>query len=124
MTDSKERNSEPQETEQKTEVLLDEFLKQQNVGIAHVGLQSEGSVGFGFLVARNEDEARHVARAAQPGETGYAVSALKPDDEVQAEVGNGGEGMPRIYGLRREHGVDLVTEIGQQETPLLFLSSS
>ena len=35
-------------------MLADEFLKQQNVGVAHVGLQAEGGVGFGLLVARNE----------------------------------------------------------------------
>ena len=101
-------------------MFLDEFLKQQDVRVAHAGLQTERSVGLGLLVARNENEARHVAGAAQSRKAGNAVPALKPDDEVQTEIGNGGKRMAGIYGLRREHGIDLVSEIGQKKTPLLF----
>ena len=114
--------------EEQAQILGHEVFQQHDVVTAHVGVEAQGGVGLGLLVARDEDEAREVVGALQAGEPGDAVTAearfvvavAQLDDEIEAGGGDGGEGVPRVDGLGREHGIDLVAEIAVQEAALLF----
>ncbi len=106
--------------EEQLKILGHEVFQQQDVITAHVGIEAQGGVGLGLLVARDEDEAREVVGTLQAHEARLPVAVAQLDDEIEAGGGDGGEGVPGVDGLGREHGVDLVAEIAVQETALLF----
>jgi len=106
--------------EEQLQVLGHEVFQQHDVVTAHVGVEAQGGVGLGLLVARDEDEAREVVGALEAHEARFVVAVAQLDDEIEAGGGDGGEGVPRVDGLGREHGIDLVAEIAVQEAALLF----
>ena len=106
--------------EEQVQILGHEVFQQHDVVTAHVGVEAQGGVGLGLLVARDEDEAREVVGALQAHEARFVVAVAQLDDEIEAGGGDGGEGVPRVDGLGREHGIDLVAEIAVQEAALLF----
>ena len=106
--------------EQRAEVFGDQIFQQDDVAVTDVGVEAERGIGFGLLVPGDEDEAGDVVGALQAGEPGDAVTAAQLDDEVEAGIGNRGEGVARIDGLRGQDGVDFVPEVAVEELALLF----
>ena len=106
--------------EERGEVFLHHVFQKEDVRVAHVGNKAKLCVGFSFLGARHKDEARHVARAAHTGKVPVALLVAQLHEEVQAHIGDGGEGMGRVNGLGRQDRIDFIGEVVRQETALLF----